>query len=162
MVLLDRINSPFVRSNASVLQALMRLIPFLAFGEQTKMQTLVNHFQPYLDFNRFDLEHNHDEQIHIDCFCVIANGIEVRHSGRTFLPDQALIFIGNWNVFIFGSPQTNLGVPTFIHVQHTIIWFPNHSLEVLHTLSTVAPHHGLPVRSEQLRSAHDLSLRLVS
>ncbi|KAK2170945.1 hypothetical protein NP493_1122g00038 [Ridgeia piscesae] len=52
MILLDRINSPFVRSNASVLQALMRLIPFLAFGEQTKMQTLVNHFQPYLDFNR--------------------------------------------------------------------------------------------------------------
>ncbi|KAI0242917.1 E3 ubiquitin-protein ligase UBR4 [Lamellibrachia satsuma] len=81
MVLLDRINSPFVRSNASVLQALMRLIPFLAFGEQTKMQTLVNHFQPYLDFNRFDSEHNHDEQIHIDCFCVIANGIERNANG---------------------------------------------------------------------------------
>ena len=52
MVLLDRINSPFVRANGNVLQALMRLIPFLAFGDQEKMQALVNHFRPYLDFNR--------------------------------------------------------------------------------------------------------------
>ena len=52
MMLLDRINSPFVRANSSVLQALMRLIPFLAFGDRDKMLTLVNHFKPYMDFNR--------------------------------------------------------------------------------------------------------------
>ena len=52
-MLLDRINSPFVRANASVLQALMRLIPFLAFGDREKMLALVNHFKPYLDFNKY-------------------------------------------------------------------------------------------------------------
>ena len=52
MMLLDRINSPFVRANAPVLQALMRLIPFLAFGDRDKMLTLINHFKPYINFNR--------------------------------------------------------------------------------------------------------------
>jgi E3 ubiquitin-protein ligase UBR4 len=52
IMLLDRINSPFVRANSSVLQALMRLIPFLAFGDHDKMLALVNHFKPYLDFNK--------------------------------------------------------------------------------------------------------------
>ena len=52
IVLLDRINSPFVRANASVLQVLMRLIPFLAFGDHNKMLALTNHFKPYLDFNK--------------------------------------------------------------------------------------------------------------
>ncbi|KAK2170944.1 hypothetical protein NP493_1122g00037 [Ridgeia piscesae] len=45
-------------------------------GLQQVSPTAVSHFQSYLDFNSFDSEHNHDEQIHIDCFCVIANGIE--------------------------------------------------------------------------------------
>ena len=52
MMLLERINSPFVRSNTSVLQALMRLIPFLAFGEEDKMLALIDHFKSYLDFSK--------------------------------------------------------------------------------------------------------------
>jgi len=52
-MLLDRINSPFVRANSTVLQALMRLIPFLAFGDHEKMHALVSHFMPYLDFDKF-------------------------------------------------------------------------------------------------------------
>ncbi len=52
MMLLDRINSPFVRVNTGVLQALMRLIPFLAFGDEHKMLTLINHFKPYLNYNK--------------------------------------------------------------------------------------------------------------
>ena len=27
---------------------------------------------------RYDAEHTQDEQVHLDCFCVIANAIEVR------------------------------------------------------------------------------------
>ncbi len=52
MVLLDRINSPFVRANGGVLQALMRLIPFLAFGDHHKMLTLINHFKPYFNYDK--------------------------------------------------------------------------------------------------------------
>ena len=52
VVLLDRINSPFVRSHSTVLQGLMRIIPFLSFGDKDKMTTLVLHFEPYLDFDK--------------------------------------------------------------------------------------------------------------
>nr|XP_006813905.1 PREDICTED: E3 ubiquitin-protein ligase UBR4 [Saccoglossus kowalevskii] len=75
VMLLERINSPFVRSNTSVLQGLMRLIPYLTYGARDKMQTLVNYFKPYVDFNKFDEEHTQDEEIHLDCFCVVAAGI---------------------------------------------------------------------------------------
>ncbi|CAH1787172.1 unnamed protein product, partial [Owenia fusiformis] len=81
MMLLDRINSTFVRSNKDVLQALMKLIPFLAFGDDDKMKALINHFKPYCDFNKFDFEHTQDEQVHLECFCVIANGIESNANG---------------------------------------------------------------------------------
>ncbi len=52
MMLLDRINSPFVRANPSVLEALMHLIPFLAFGDEDKMLTLIGHFHRYVDFEK--------------------------------------------------------------------------------------------------------------
>ena len=59
-MLLDRINSPFIRANATVLQALMRLIPFLAFGDQEKMHALVSHFMPYLDFDKYVFSYTGD------------------------------------------------------------------------------------------------------
>ncbi|XP_060573171.1 E3 ubiquitin-protein ligase UBR4-like [Ruditapes philippinarum] len=94
MMLLERINSAFVRSNTSVLQALMRLIPFLAFGEEDKMLTLINHFKPYLDFNKFDAEHTHDEKVHLDCFCNIAAGIQNNDNGvklKDMIVEQGLV-----------------------------------------------------------------------
>ncbi|XP_076455251.1 E3 ubiquitin-protein ligase UBR4-like isoform X3 [Babylonia areolata] len=81
-MLLDRINSSFVQSTPSVRQALMRLIPFLAFGDPEKMLVLINHFSPYLDFDRFDKEQGQDEQNHLDCFSVIACGIESNANGE--------------------------------------------------------------------------------
>lgn len=40
------------RTHTSVLQAMMRIIPFLTFGDEENMRTLVNHFLPYLDFEK--------------------------------------------------------------------------------------------------------------
>ncbi|XP_033643062.1 E3 ubiquitin-protein ligase UBR4-like [Asterias rubens] len=82
VVLLDRINSPFVRSHSTVLQGLMRIIPFLSFGDKDKMTTLVLHFEPYLDFHKFDSDHTQDEEIHLECFCAIAAGIENNANGN--------------------------------------------------------------------------------
>jgi len=31
---------------------------------------------------RYDFEHTQDEQVHLDCFCVIAQGIEKNANGR--------------------------------------------------------------------------------
>lgn len=52
VMLLDQINSTFVRSNPSVLQGLLRIIPYLSFGEVEKMQILVERFKPYCSFDK--------------------------------------------------------------------------------------------------------------
>lgn len=52
VMLLDQINSTFVRSNLSVLQGLLRIIPYLSFGEMEKMQILVDRFKPYCNFDK--------------------------------------------------------------------------------------------------------------
>ncbi|XP_068695175.1 E3 ubiquitin-protein ligase UBR4-like isoform X2 [Montipora foliosa] len=80
-MLLDRITSPYVRTHSSVLQAMMRIIPFLTFGDEGNMRTLVNHFLPYLDFEKFDRERSSDEVLFFDCFCSIASKIENNHNG---------------------------------------------------------------------------------
>jgi E3 ubiquitin-protein ligase UBR4 len=74
-MLLDFMDSPHVRSDASVLQAMMRLIPFLTYGDENRMQMLLDHFSPHLDFDRFDKEQGTDNKLFLDCFCNIANGI---------------------------------------------------------------------------------------
>lgn len=53
VMLLDQINSTFVRSNLSVLQGLLRIIPYLSFGEIEKMQILVDRFKPYCNFDKY-------------------------------------------------------------------------------------------------------------
>lgn len=52
MMLLDQINTPFVRSNPSVLQGLLRIIPYLSFGELEKMRILVERFKPCCSFDK--------------------------------------------------------------------------------------------------------------
>ncbi|XP_014674376.1 PREDICTED: E3 ubiquitin-protein ligase UBR4-like [Priapulus caudatus] len=89
-LLLDRINSGFIRQNHAVLQGLMRLIPFLTFRDDEKMNTLISHFKHYCDFNKFDCEHTPDESVHLDCFCVIASSIECNDNG-THLKDLILV-----------------------------------------------------------------------
>lgn len=53
VMLLDQINTPFVRSNPSVLQGLLRIIPYLSFGELEKMQILVERFKPFCSFDKY-------------------------------------------------------------------------------------------------------------
>eukprot|EP00118_Oscarella_pearsei_P014508 m.124661 g.124661 ORF g.124661 m.124661 type:complete len:943 (+) comp37851_c0_seq3:1576-4404(+) len=74
-MLLDFIESPYVKSNASVLQAMVRLIPFLTYGDESRMQTLIEHFSPHLDFDKFDTEQGPENRLFLDCFCNIADGI---------------------------------------------------------------------------------------
>lgn len=53
VMLLDQINTPFVRSNPSVLQGLLRIIPYLSFGELEKMRILVERFKPCCSFDKW-------------------------------------------------------------------------------------------------------------
>ncbi|MGH0168045.1 UNVERIFIED_CONTAM: hypothetical protein FKN15_073672 [Acipenser sinensis] len=82
VMLLDQINTPFVRSNPSVLQGLLRIIPYLSFGEVDKMQILVDRFKPYCIFDKYDEEHSADDKVFLDCFCKIAAGIKNNSNGH--------------------------------------------------------------------------------
>lgn len=53
VMLLDQINTPFVRSNPSVLQGVLRIIPYLSFGELEKMRILVERFKPCCSFDKW-------------------------------------------------------------------------------------------------------------
>lgn len=53
VMLLDQINTLFVRSNPSVLQGLLRIIPYLSFGELEKMHILVERFKPCCNFDKY-------------------------------------------------------------------------------------------------------------
>eukprot|EP00794_Sanderia_malayensis_P006454 gene6454-7186_t len=100
-LLLGHITSPYVRANANVLEAMMRLIPSLSFGSEQSMHTLVDHFLPYLDFNKFDDERSPNETLYLDCFCVITNGISNTTSGSRLkdlinssgIPKQAMEYL---------------------------------------------------------------------
>lgn len=52
LMLLNRINSLQVRAHAQILEKLMRLVPFLAFGDQEKMLALVRYFKQCFDFEK--------------------------------------------------------------------------------------------------------------
>ncbi|XP_045063212.1 E3 ubiquitin-protein ligase UBR4-like isoform X2 [Coregonus clupeaformis] len=82
VMLLDQINTPFVRSNPSVLQGLLRIIPYLSFGELEKMRILVERFKPCCSFDKYDEEHSADDKVFIDCFCKITAGIKNNSNGH--------------------------------------------------------------------------------
>ncbi|XP_066493904.1 E3 ubiquitin-protein ligase UBR4 [Tiliqua scincoides] len=82
VMLLDQINSTFVRSNPSVLQGLLRIIPYLSFGETEKMQILVDRFKPCCSFDKYDEDHSGDDKVFLDCFCKIAAGIKNNTNGH--------------------------------------------------------------------------------
>ena len=86
--LLNNIKCTFVRSHPVLLQALMRLIPFLSFGDEKKMQSLISYFSTYYsNLDRFDAinlaaEVANEDVLHLECFCVIVNGIEIGEMGK--------------------------------------------------------------------------------
>ncbi|KAM6976924.1 E3 ubiquitin-protein ligase UBR4 [Aplochiton taeniatus] len=82
VMLLDQINTPFVRSSPSVLQGLLRITPYLSFGELEKMRILVERFKPCCSFDKYDEDHSADDKIFLDCFCKIAAGIKNNSNGH--------------------------------------------------------------------------------
>jgi E3 ubiquitin-protein ligase UBR4 len=89
--LLSNIKSKFVRSHTNLLQALMRLIPFLSFGDEKKMRSLISYVITYIsNFDEFDkinltqtnTANTNEDLLHLECFCVIVNGIEIGEMGK--------------------------------------------------------------------------------
>ena len=85
--LLDKIKGRFVRMHSNLLEALMRIIPFLSFGDENKMKALIAYFKPYYsNFDRYDgystSNLNNEETIHLECFSVIVNDVEIGENGK--------------------------------------------------------------------------------
>ncbi len=51
-VFLKHIERSFVQSNPALREGLMHIIPFLTFGVTSHMNVLLQHFAPYLDFEK--------------------------------------------------------------------------------------------------------------
>lgn len=81
--LLTCTNQTSVRNNQSVMMHLTRVLAALVYGNNEKMEILLNHFKTVLDFNKYDTEHTADDQQKIEMFCVLTNGIEKNSIGNT-------------------------------------------------------------------------------
>ncbi|XP_042908898.2 E3 ubiquitin-protein ligase UBR4 [Parasteatoda tepidariorum] len=80
--LLSSVNNVIMKNFSTLLPLLMRVVPFLTFGSQEKMETLIEHFKPYLNFNEFDYEHTTDDDLQLECFCMLTAGIECNVNGN--------------------------------------------------------------------------------
>ncbi len=73
----------------------MKLIPYISFGDEQKMHALISYFSDYYaHFDRFDIvnlpaDPTNEALLHLECFCVIVNGIDVGAMG-TRLRDMML------------------------------------------------------------------------
>ncbi|XP_066993474.2 E3 ubiquitin-protein ligase UBR4 [Anabrus simplex] len=75
--------APGVRSNASVLVHLLRVLAALTYGNEERMALLCNHFKSATDFNKFDFEHSPEDEHKLELLCVLTAGIERNTIGNT-------------------------------------------------------------------------------
>uniref|UniRef100_A0A8D2L812 Ubiquitin protein ligase E3 component n-recognin 4 n=1 Tax=Varanus komodoensis TaxID=61221 RepID=A0A8D2L812_VARKO len=176
VMLLEQINSAFVRSNPSVLQGLLRIIPYLSFGETEKMQILVDRFKPFCSFDKYDEEHSGDDKVFLDCFCKIAAGIKNNSNGhllkdlilqrgitqsaldymRKHIPSAKNLDADVWKKFL-SRPALPfiLRLLRGLATQHpgTQVLIGNDSISNLHKLEQVSSDEGIGTLAENLLEA---------
>lgn len=79
---MEDVKFKFQHQSLQVRQRLMRVLPFLVFCHKEKMELLVGHFRPVLDFERFDAEHSAEDTAKMESFCVFCDGIERNENGN--------------------------------------------------------------------------------
>ncbi|EFA82601.1 hypothetical protein PPL_04293 [Heterostelium album PN500] len=93
---LDKLTSPLVRSNAKLIQAMTRVIPFLTYGHVEVIQSLVEFFEPSLQFEALDEKKlSKDSQVitNMDYFTKIADSTRPDENGyklRTFILERGI------------------------------------------------------------------------
>ncbi|KAK7862494.1 hypothetical protein R5R35_005919 [Gryllus longicercus] len=75
--------APGVRTNASVLVHLTRVLAALTYGNEEKMAQLCDHFKNVVDFNQFDFDHTPEDEQKLELLCVLTSGIERNAIGNT-------------------------------------------------------------------------------
>ncbi|KAF2077723.1 hypothetical protein CYY_000970 [Polysphondylium violaceum] len=84
VMFLDKLNSPLVRSNPKIIEAMTRIIPFLTYGHEEVMEYLVDFFINYLDFNLYDQEKHKDTNFtnHLDFFAKVLECTRPDNNGQ--------------------------------------------------------------------------------
>eukprot|EP01119_Soliformovum_irregulare_P005782 TRINITY_DN1752_c0_g1_i5.p1 TRINITY_DN1752_c0_g1~~TRINITY_DN1752_c0_g1_i5.p1 ORF type:complete len:4545 (-),score=1275.14 TRINITY_DN1752_c0_g1_i5:38-13672(-) len=69
---LDKLSSPLVQNNPKgiFVMKMSKILPFLTYGEKAVVDTLVDYFLPYLDFEEYDKKAGSDiaATLHLECF----------------------------------------------------------------------------------------------
>jgi len=72
-----------VKTILFLIQRLLRVLPFLTFGNDSKMAPILDHFADVLDFAKIDFEHGPDDDAKMEAFVAMCNGIERNAIGNT-------------------------------------------------------------------------------
>ena len=72
-----------LKSGTSLHTRLMRVLPFLTYANDDKMELIVSHFTEVLEFSKFDQEHGNDEDAKMEAFVAMCDGIERNQIGNT-------------------------------------------------------------------------------
>jgi E3 ubiquitin-protein ligase UBR4 len=72
-----------LKSGTDLHQTLMRVLPFLTYGNGDKMTLVVRHFDDVLRFDEFDAEHGPDKDAKMQAFVAMCDGIERKQIGNT-------------------------------------------------------------------------------
>jgi E3 ubiquitin-protein ligase UBR4 len=79
MQMLLRLAIPLAKTNPKILRTISRIVPFLTYGERKIMEILVEHFLPFLDFERFDQQHLEPDEmqqsLHLEFLANICDNI---------------------------------------------------------------------------------------
>ncbi|KAK9874861.1 hypothetical protein WA026_005677 [Henosepilachna vigintioctopunctata] len=76
-------NHQSVKNNQPVLEHLTKVLAALVYGNDKKMEIMLNHFRPVFDFNWYDFEHTVEDQQKLEMFCTLTNSIERNSIGNT-------------------------------------------------------------------------------
>ncbi|RWS17081.1 E3 ubiquitin-protein ligase UBR4-like protein [Dinothrombium tinctorium] len=80
--LLKAVSNQNVRGNTNIIQLVLRIIPLMTDSDHQKNTTLLHHFKNHLNFNKFDYEHNSEDDFVLDSFCLLVNGIQKNVNGN--------------------------------------------------------------------------------
>jgi len=104
-MLLEKLSSSLVKSNANIVQTVCRIMPFLTYGEPKIIDLLIDYFYPYLDFEKYDATSTnkstttsivlntsnptvntntpleHDQTLHLECFSSVCENIRIDENG---------------------------------------------------------------------------------
>ncbi len=72
-----------LRSGTEVHSRLLRVLPFLTYGDRDKMSLVIGHFDDVTDFDAFDAGHGAEDEAKVQAFVAMCDGIERNQIGNT-------------------------------------------------------------------------------